>query len=44
MQMLRAKLTASHSRIVVVSSGLIRGVKEGDIGIFAARVGHMGHC
>ncbi|KAK6068435.1 short-chain dehydrogenase [Seiridium cupressi] len=33
-QLLRHKLGASHSRVVVVSSGLIRGVKEADIEAF----------
>ncbi|KAK9785038.1 putative Short-chain dehydrogenase/reductase [Seiridium cardinale] len=32
--LLRHKLGASHSRVVVVSSGLIRGVKEADIEAF----------
>lgn len=33
-QLLRPKLSASHSRVVVVSSGLIRAVKEADIEAF----------
>jgi hypothetical protein len=41
MQILQAKLTASHSRIVVVSSGLVRGVKEADIGMFGAHDGRL---
>lgn len=34
MHLLREKMSVSHSRIVVVSSGLIRSVKEDDIGVF----------